>query len=43
MRDLTMGLMDFTGPRIDTIRLYDELDSDEDGGGPSAARWKPTA
>ena len=34
VQDLVVGLTDFTGPRIDTIRLYDELDSDEDGGGP---------
>ena len=34
VQDLVVGLTDFTGPRIDTIRLYDELDEDEDGGGP---------
>ncbi|MCB9910566.1 MAG: hypothetical protein H6829_09915 [Planctomycetes bacterium] len=34
VQDLVVGLTDFTGPRIDTIRLYDELDTDEDGGGP---------
>ena len=34
VQDLVVGLTDFTGPRIDKIRLYDELDADEDGGGP---------
>lgn len=34
VQDLTMALTDFTGPRIDRIRLLEELDADEDGGGP---------
>ncbi|MCP5020444.1 MAG: hypothetical protein GY930_01600 [bacterium] len=34
VQSLVVGLTDFTGPRIDKIRLYDELDADEDGGGP---------
>ncbi len=33
VQDLIMGLTDFTGPRIDRLRLLDELE-DEDGGGP---------
>jgi len=33
VQDLIMGLTDFTGPRIDRIRLLDELE-DDDGGGP---------
>ncbi len=33
VQDLVFGLTDFTGPRIDRIRLLDELE-DEDGGGP---------
>ncbi|MDP6764375.1 MAG: hypothetical protein QF903_12225 [Planctomycetota bacterium] len=33
VRDLVFGLTDFMGPRIDRIRLLDEME-DEDGGGP---------
>lgn len=33
VHDLIMGLTDFTGPRIDRLRLLDELE-DDDGGGP---------
>ena len=33
VQDLIMGLTDFTGPRIDRLRLLDELE-DDDGGGP---------
>lgn len=33
VQDLIMGLTDFTGPRIDQLRLLDALE-DEDGGGP---------
>jgi type II secretory pathway component GspD/PulD (secretin) len=33
VQDLIMGLTDFTGPRIDQLRLLDSLE-DEDGGGP---------
>ncbi len=33
VQDLVMGLTDFIGPRIDRIRLLDEL-QDDDGGGP---------
>ena len=33
VQDLVFGLTDFLGPRIDRIRLLDELE-DEDGGGP---------
>ncbi len=33
VQDLIMGLTDFTGPRIDRIRLLEELE-DDDGGGP---------
>lgn len=33
VQDLVMGLTDFMGPRIDRIRLLDEL-QDDDGGGP---------
>ncbi len=33
VQDLIFGLTDFMGPRIDRIRLLDELE-DEDGGGP---------
>ncbi|MAE46493.1 MAG: hypothetical protein CMJ86_06315 [Planctomycetes bacterium] len=33
VQDLIMGLTDFTGPRIDELRLLDSLE-DEDGGGP---------
>lgn len=33
VRDLAFGLTDFMGPRIDRIRLLDEME-DEDGGGP---------
>jgi len=33
VRDLVFGLTDFMGPRIDRIRLLDELE-DDDGGGP---------
>lgn len=33
VKDLTFALTDFIGPRIDRIRLIDELE-DEDGGGP---------
>ena len=34
VQDLVFPLTDFTGPRINRIRLLDELDEDEDGGGP---------
>ncbi|MFT5051174.1 MAG: hypothetical protein ACI8QZ_002584 [Chlamydiales bacterium] len=33
VQDLIMGLTSFTGPRIDRLRLLDELE-DDDGGGP---------
>jgi len=33
VQDLIMGLTDFTGPRIDRLRLLDDLE-DDDGGGP---------
>lgn len=33
VQDLIMSMTDFTGPRIDRIRLLDELE-DDDGGGP---------
>ncbi len=33
VHDLTFGLTDFLGPRIDKLRLLDELE-DDDGGGP---------
>ena len=33
VQDLIMGVTDFTGPRIDRLRLLDELE-DDDGGGP---------
>lgn len=33
VQDLILGLTDFTGPRIDRLRLLDELE-DDDGGGP---------
>ena len=33
VQDLIFGLTDFLGPRIDRLRLLDELE-DEDGGGP---------
>lgn len=33
VQDLIMGITDFTGPRIDRLRLLDELE-DDDGGGP---------
>lgn len=33
VQDLILGLTDFTGPRIDRLRLLDDLE-DEDGGGP---------
>ena len=33
VQDLIMALTDFTGPRIDRLRLLDELE-DDDGGGP---------
>ncbi len=33
VQDLVMGLTDFTGPRIDRLRLLDDLE-DDDGGGP---------
>ena len=34
VQDLIMVMTDFTGPRIERLRLLDELDADEDGGGP---------
>lgn len=36
VQDLVFGLTDFLGPRIDRIRLLDELE-DDDGGGPFGA------
>ncbi len=33
VQDLIVGVTDFTGPRIDRLRLLDELE-DDDGGGP---------
>ena len=36
VQDLVFGLTDFLGPRIDRIRLLDDLE-DEDGGGPFGA------
>ena len=36
VQDLVFGLTDFIGPRIDRIRLLDELE-DDDGGGPFGA------
>jgi type II secretory pathway component GspD/PulD (secretin) len=33
VQDLIMGLTDFTGPRIDRLRLLDDIE-DDDGGGP---------
>ncbi|MEM1452944.1 MAG: hypothetical protein AAF957_18320 [Planctomycetota bacterium] len=41
VQDLIFGLTDFSGPRIDRIRLIDELE-DDDGGGPFGFVGEPT-